>query len=101
MNKTGLVAALRARQPWMRTSDALQIIDAIFDPDDGIIAASLEAGDAVHVTDFGTFDVAHVPMRDIAAPPWEIGTGSLGYQVPAHRRVTFRAGRGLKARVYE
>lgn len=38
-------------------------------------------------------------MRDIAAPPWEFGTGSLGYQIPAHRRVAFRAGKGLKSRV--
>ena len=99
MNKTGLVTALRAREPWMRQSDALQIIDALFDPVDGIIAGALDAGDAVHVTGFGTFDVVHVPMRDIAAPPWESGTGSLGYQVPAHRRVAFRAGKGLKSRV--
>lgn len=98
MNKTELIAALRAQQPWMRTSDARQIIDALLGPD-GIIAGELAAGRPVHVTGFGTFDVAHVARRFVTPPHRPDGVIRGAIEVPAHRRPVFRAGVGLKSRV--
>lgn len=98
MNKTDLIAKLKAQQPWMRTSDARQIVDALLGPD-GIIAGELVAGRPVHVTGFGTFDVTHVASRFVTPPHRPDGVIRNAIEVPAHRRPVFRAGTGLKARV--
>ena len=93
MHKTGLVTALRAREPWMRQSDALQIIDALLE-DTGLIADALAAGQDVSIPGFGVFEVKKVAAREGRNPK----TGE-SIQIPAHRRVAFRAGKGLKSRV--
>lgn len=93
MNKTELTAALRARQPWMRETDARQIVDALLGPN-GIIAEELTAGRSVTIPGFGTFEV-HIAAARTGRNP---STGE-PIQIPAHRRVVFRSGKGLKARV--
>lgn len=98
MNKTTLIAALRAQQPWMRTSDSRQIVDALLGPG-GIIAGELAAGRSVQVTGFGTFDVTHVARRFITPPHRPDGVIRNAIEVPAHRRPVFRAGKGLRVRV--
>lgn len=98
MNKTDLIAKLKAQQPWMRTSDARQIIDALLGPD-GIIASELVADRSVTITGFGTFDVTHVARRFVTPPRQPDGVIRGAIEVPAHRRPVFRAGKGLKSRV--
>ena len=93
MNKTDMIGRL-AHGMGGTKSDAGLVLDALFDPDDGIIAGSLGAGDAVHVTGFGTFEV-HIAAARTGRNP---STGE-PIQIPAHRRVAFRAGKGLKSRV--
>lgn len=95
MNKTDLITKLRAQQPWMRETDARQIIDALLE-DTGLIADALAAGESVTIPGFGTFVVKKAAAREGRNPK----TGE-SIQIPAHRRVAFRAGKGLKARVYE
>lgn len=98
MNKTDLIAKLKAQQPWMRTSDARQIIDALLGPE-GIIAGELVADRSVTITGFGTFDVTHVARRFVTPPHRPDGVIRNAIEVPAHRRPVFRAGTGLKSRV--
>ena len=98
MNKTELIAALRAQQPWMRTSDARQIVDALLGPE-GIITGELAAHRPVTITGFGTFDVAHMATRYITPPHRPDGVIRGAIEVPAHRRPVFRAGKGLRVRV--
>lgn len=93
MNKTELIAALRTQQPWMRTSDARQIVDALLGPN-GIIADELAAGGSVTIPGFGTFETRSIAARVGRNPK----TGET-IQILAHSRVAFRAGKGLRVRV--
>ena len=61
---------------------------------DGIIPLILKRGDRVVITGFGVFVVKKVAAREGRNPK----TGE-SIQIPAHRRVAFWAGKGLKSRV--
>ncbi len=54
MNKTELVEALAEKMD-ITKADAQRMIDAIFDTD-GVITETLEKGDRVQITGFGTFE---------------------------------------------
>ncbi|MGH7577796.1 MAG: HU family DNA-binding protein, partial [Longimicrobiales bacterium] len=55
MNKSELVQALSNRTELNR-ADATRAVDALFNPDDGLIAEALQSGDSVRITGFGTFE---------------------------------------------
>ena len=55
MNKTELVEALAEKMDTTK-ADAQRVIDAIFDTKEGVITETLQAGDRVQITGFGTFE---------------------------------------------
>lgn len=97
MNKTELVDKL-AHETGLTKVKASEVVNALFDtdPGKGIIAVELDAGRSVSIPGFGTFDSAHRKARQGRNPR----TGE-ALQIPAHNVPVFRAGKGLKERVYE
>ncbi|MBX6364099.1 MAG: HU family DNA-binding protein [Gemmatimonadetes bacterium] len=55
MNKSELIQNL-ANKTKMTKAEASRAIDALFNPADGIISASLKKGEKVQITGFGTFE---------------------------------------------
>lgn len=55
MNKSELVEALAEKMDTTKT-EAQEIIDAVFDTKDGVIATTLVSGERVQITGFGTFE---------------------------------------------
>lgn len=97
MHKGSLAAELRKREPWMTRQNARDMVNHFFGPD-GIIPRELARGAAVEITSFGRFDTIDVSAREVSAIPG-VKHGGERYKVAAHRRVTFRAGRSLRALV--
>jgi len=93
MNKTQLVKTLAARTGLDQRAVA-SVLDALFDPQGGVIADELSRGSAVGVRGFGTFEPRDAPPR-IARNP---RTGE-PVQLPAQRRATWRPAAPLKARL--
>jgi len=77
-------------------SKAMDVIDAIFSTKsrEGIIAMELDADRDFTITGFGTFKTRQMKSRMGRNPQ----TGAK-IQIPARKRVSFRAGKGLKERV--
>lgn len=92
MTKSALVSALARRMGWPKTR-AEEVINHLLE-DTGLIADALASGDKVTVPGFGTFEAVPVAARAGRNPQ----TGE-AIQIPAHRRVLFRAGSGLKDRL--
>jgi DNA-binding protein HU-beta len=92
MNKDEMIKTFRKRLEWSREQDARRAIDAVFD----IIAGELAAGGSVTLKGFGRFETHVAAAREGRNPK----TGE-PMQIPAHRRVVFRAGKGLRARMTE
>lgn len=90
MNKSDLVDAL-ADATGMTKADAGRAVDALFSPDDGIIAKTLKKGDRVQITGFGTFESKHRKARTGRNPR----TGET-IKIAATKTPGFRAGKGLK-----
>lgn len=90
MNKAELADALAERTNIPR-KDARAAVDALFDPEGGLIAQALQKGDKVSLTGFGTFEVRERKARTGRNPR----TGGV-IEVPATRAAAFRAGKGLK-----
>lgn len=85
MNKTQLIQAL-ARQTGLGKDEVTRVVDALFEV---IIPGELEAGRAVAIRGFGTFEARALAPR-LARNP---ATGE-PVQVPARRRLALRPARG-------
>lgn len=94
MNKTELTSKL-AKQTGLTKQQASDVVNALFatDPGKGIIAAALDAGDAVTIPGFGTFSTTKRKAREGRNPQ----TGKM-IQIEARTVPSFRAGKGLKER---
>jgi DNA-binding protein HU-beta len=90
MNKADMVNALADRADVSR-KDARAVLDAIFDPNDGLISRSLREGERVALTGFGTFEARERSARVGRNPR----TGK-EIQIPASMAPAFRAGKGLR-----
>lgn len=90
MNKTELTEALASATDFTK-ADAQRAIDALFDTDSGVIAKTLDGGEKVQITGFGTFETRRRKARMGRNPQ----TGEK-IRIPASTAVSFRAGKGLK-----
>lgn len=90
MNKAEMVDALASRAN-VSKKDARAVLDAIFDPNDGLIANSLRRGERVAVTGFGTFEARERGPRVGRNPR----TGK-EIQIGPSKAPAFRAGKGLR-----
>jgi DNA-binding protein HU-beta len=90
MNKSELVDQLADRSD-LSKKDARTVVDALFDPEEGIIARAMRKGDRVSITGFGTFEVRERAERMARNPR----TGQQ-MRVPASKSPAFRAGKSLK-----
>jgi DNA-binding protein HU-beta len=97
VNKTELIDKL-AKETGLTKVKSAEVVGTLFDtdPGKGIIAVELDAGRQVSIPGFGTFDTAHRKARQGRNPR----TGE-AIQIRAHTVPVFRAGKGLKDRVYE
>jgi len=90
MNKSELVDALSEATDKSK-ADAGDVIDALFDTSNGVIAKALKSGDRVQITGFGTFETKSRKARTGRNPR----TGET-IEIPPTRSPGFRAGKGLK-----
>jgi len=90
MNKAELVDEL-VRKTQVSKRDARAVVDALFDPTEGVIASSLRKGERVAVTGFGTFEARERGPRVGRNPR----TGK-EIKIAASTAPAFRAGKGLK-----
>jgi DNA-binding protein HU-beta len=93
MNRAELVDALIDRMELSRR-DANEVVNALFNASEGIIARALKKGDRVAITGFGVFGVRRRNARQARNPQ----TGE-AIRVPAGTVPAFKAGAGLKATV--
>jgi len=112
LNKKELAEKLHEKFDKMTKTEASQIINAIFSPEDGIIAAYLceDSDNKVTIPSFGTFStrkreerVGRHPAFGSSDPSkWtaELEAKYPGGKlpIPASHVVTFKAGKGLKGR---
>jgi len=90
MNKSELVQALSSKTD-LSKADASRAVDALFNPEDGLITESLKRGDKVQITGFGTFETKQRKARTGRNP--RTGTEiRIGPTVSA----SFRPGKALK-----
>jgi len=90
MNKSDLVTAL-ANRTGINKADAAKAVDAMFDPESGLITQALREGDKVQITGFGTFETRQRKARTGRNP--RTGTEiRIGPTVSA----SFRPGKALK-----
>ena len=90
MNKTELIDSLAVNCN-LSKADAGRAVDALFDPNGGIISKALRGGGKVQITGFGTFEARQRGARMGRNPR----TGER-IQIPASVSPAFRAGKGLK-----
>lgn len=93
MNKGEMVDQLAARAN-LTKKDARAVVDALFDPETGVISEALRKGERVGITGFGTFEVRERGERMARNPR----TGEQ-MRVPASKTPAFRAGKALKERM--
>jgi len=90
MNKAELLEALQ-RQTKLRPTHVKRVVDAIFDPVDGVISRQIKRGGKVTIAGFGTFDRRSHKARDVNS----VLTGRT-VKVKARRLPGFRAGVSFK-----
>lgn len=90
MNKSELITALSARVGTTK-SKASEIVEALFNPEEGIIATTLNEGGEVSLQGFGKWHIRSRAAR-VARNPH---TGE-PIDVPARRVVAFKPGAGFK-----
>lgn len=90
MNKAELLAAV-TRQTRLRPTYVKRVVDAIFDPSDGVIARQVKKGGKVTIAGFGTFDRRTHRGREVKSAL----TGTV-VRVKTRRLPGFRAGVSLK-----
>jgi len=93
MNKAEMLEALE-RQTKLRPTYVKRVVDAIFDPVDGVIVKQLKKGGKVTIAGFGTFDRRTHKAREVAS----VFTGTT-VKVKQRRLPGFRAGVSLKETV--
>lgn len=86
MNKAEMLEALQ-RQTKMRPTYVKKVVDAIFDPREGVIARQVKRGGKVTIAGFGTFDRRTHKARDVNS----VFTGRT-VKVKARKIPGFRAG---------
>jgi DNA-binding protein HU-beta len=90
MNKSELAQALAARTDLSR-ADATRAVEAIFNPEDGLITEALRQGDRVQITGFGTFETRERKARTGRNPR----TGH-EIRIGPTTSASFRPGKALK-----
>jgi DNA-binding protein HU-beta len=95
VNKTEMIDKL-AKETGLTKTKSAEVVNTLFDTAarKGIIAVELDAGRAVTIPGFGTFDTTRRKARQGRNPQ----TGAT-IQIPARTVPVFRAGKGLKDRV--
>ncbi len=78
----------------MSQKAAQEAVDALFDPQKGILAGALRRGSTVQITGFGSFQVRQRKARMGRNPQ----TGR-EIRIPSMQVPVFKAGKGLKDRV--
>src|SRR5689334_20785202 len=91
MNRAELTAELAARTGLSR-GQAGEVVSALFDPSDGLIAGELKGGGTLALHDFGAFGVKDRLARKGRDPR----TGR-EVDVPARRSCYFRPRKGLRS----
>jgi DNA-binding protein HU-beta len=90
VNKSDLIQQLQNRADLSR-SQAQAAVDALFSPDDGLIAEALRSGEKVQITGFGSFETRKREARKGRNPR----TGK-EIDISASTNAAFRPGKGLK-----
>lgn len=90
MNKGELIESLASRAD-LSKAEAGRVVDALFDVDKGIIAATLRNGQKVQITGFGNFEARKRGARTGRNPR----TGE-AIHIAASVTPAFRPGKGLK-----
>jgi len=93
MNKKELSVAL-AKRSGLSQAKALDVVNALFNAEDGIIAGELYSGNKVTIPGFGTF-LKKVRKGRTGTHP---GTGAK-IQIPATPYAHFKAGRNLRENI--
>jgi DNA-binding protein HU-beta len=90
VNKSELIQQLADRTNLSR-SEASKAVDALFSPEDGLIAKALKGGSKVQITGFGSFETRKREARKGRNPR----TGK-EINIGASTSAAFRPGKGLK-----
>lgn len=90
MNKADFIQRVADRSG-LSKSQVNTVVDAIFDPNQGVIASALREGESVSFTGFGSFKSSERAARKGRNPQ----TGK-EIDIPASRGASFSAGKGLK-----
>lgn len=90
MNKSEFTTQV-ADRAGISKAQASKVVDAIFAPQEGIIARALKKGDKLSLTGFGTFGVSKRAARTGRNPR----TGQ-PIKIAASKSASFRAGKTLK-----
>lgn len=90
MNKAEMLYALQ-RQTKLRPTHVKRVVDAIFDPRDGVISKQVKRGGKVTIAGFGTFDRRSHKAREVNS----VFTGRT-VKVKARKIPGFRAGVSFK-----
>ena len=93
MNKKELVAKL-AERTGLSQVKSMEVVNALFDADSGIIANELDAGNKVSVPGFGTFDIKVRAARTGTNPATQDKI-----KIPERKFPAFRPGKNLKERI--
>ena len=93
MNKRQLAREVAARTG-LTHAGAQEVLNLLFDPDEGLIAGTLVAGERVTLPGFGTFRLRHRMPRRGTVPR----TGE-HIQIPGRPYIAFKLGRNLRLRV--
>jgi DNA-binding protein HU-beta len=90
MNKSDMVQEL-ANRTGLSKADATRAVEAVFDPESGLIAETLRKGDRVQITGFGTFEAKERKARTGRNP--RTGTE---IRIGPTTSASFRPGKALK-----
>lgn len=93
MNKSDMARKLAGRSDLTQTQ-AADVLDILFNPDHGVIADRLDAGDKVSIGGFGTFETRERAARTGRNPR----TGE-SIAIAARKYPAFKAAKNLKDRV--
>ncbi len=93
MNKAEMLEALQ-KQTKLRPTYVKRVVDAIFDPVDGVISKQIKKGGKVTIAGFGTFDRRSHKARAVSS----VFTGTT-VKVKARKIPGFRAGVSFKEAV--
>lgn len=90
MNKSDMVQEL-ANKTGLSKADATRAVEAVFDPEQGLIAETLRKGERVQITGFGTFEAKERKARTGRNP--RTGTE---IRIGPTTSASFRPGKALK-----